>query len=88
MEKLLFFTAYLNWSSTHFLQYEWPQLSSRCISSSSIEHKHIPQSRSFAIEMLTEYLKELKSGKTKKLSLRGSDKPPGVMKELMLRCQF
>lgn len=41
-----------------------------------------------AIEMLTEYLKELKSGKTKKLSLRASDKPPGVMKELMLRYEF
>jgi hypothetical protein len=34
------------------------------------------------------YFKELKSGKTKKLSLRGSDKPPGVMKELMLRYEF
>ena len=41
-----------------------------------------------AIEMLTEYLKELKSGKTIKLSLRRSDKPPGVMKELMLRYEF
>ncbi|XP_063398977.1 uncharacterized protein LOC134683600 [Mytilus trossulus] len=41
-----------------------------------------------AIKMLEEYLKELKTSKSKTVALKGDDKPPGVMKEIMLRYEY
>ena len=41
-----------------------------------------------AIDMMEVYLQKLKTSKSKTLSLKGDDKPPGLMKELMLRYEF
>ncbi|VDI41954.1 ATP-dependent RNA helicase DHX8/PRP22 [Mytilus galloprovincialis] len=41
--------------------------------------------KSIATEMLLDYIKELITGVSKQINLKGPDRPAGVMKELMLR---
>ncbi|CAC5386483.1 DHX8 [Mytilus coruscus] len=41
-----------------------------------------------AIDMMEVYLQKLKTSKSKTISLKGDDKPPGLMKELMLRYEY
>lgn len=41
-----------------------------------------------AVGMIEEYLKDLKDGKSRMVVLKGEDKPPGLMKELMIRYDF